>query len=223
VSRRRKASQPPSVVVGYIRVSTEEQGASGLGLEAQRSAIEAECDRRGWELVEVVADVASGKDFRRDGIAGLLKRCAAGQVGTLMVAKQDRLIRSLPDFGALMASSVRQGWSIVCLDLDVDTTTPAGKLMANVMGAINEFERDVIGLRTKEALAVKRAQGIRLGRPPLMPAELRGRIVAEREAGASFASIAEGLNRDGIPTAQGGAKWWPATVRYVTAGRAIAV
>lgn len=223
MSRRRKTSQPPSVVVGYIRVSTEEQGASGLGLEAQRSAIEAECHRRGWNLVEVVPDVASGKDFRRDGIAGLLKRCAAGEVGTVMVAKQDRLTRSLSDFARLMGESVRQGWSIVCLDLDVDTTTPAGEFMANVMASTNQFERRLIGQRTKDALAVKRAQGVRLGRPPLMPAELRGRILAEREAGASFASIAEGLNRDGIPTAQGGAKWWPATVRYVTAGRAIAV
>jgi DNA invertase Pin-like site-specific DNA recombinase len=140
-----------------------------------------------------------------------------------MVAKQDRLTRSLIDFARLMTDSVRQGWSVVCLDLDVDTTTPAGEFMANVMASANQFERRLIGQRTKDALAVKRAQGVRLGRPRLMPEELRARIVAEREAGASFASIAEGLNRDGIPTAQGGAQWWPATVRYVTAGRLVGV
>jgi DNA invertase Pin-like site-specific DNA recombinase len=90
-------------------------------------------------------------------------------------------------------------------------------MMANVMATFPQIERRLIGQRTRDALAVKRAQGHRLGRPRLIPEELRARIVAEREAGAPFASIAEGLNREGIPTAQGGAQWWPATVRYVTA------
>lgn len=224
MSRRRKASSPPSVVVGYVRVSTEEQGQSGLGLEAQRSAIADECVRRGWVLAEVISDAGySGSNVRRPGLAKLLARCAAGEVGTVVVAKQDRLTRSVVDFASLMAESVRQSWSIVCLDLAVDTTTPSGKFMANVMASVNEFERDVIGQRTKDALAVKRAQGVQLGRPQLMPDELRARIVAEREGGASFAAIAGRLNEEGIPTAQGGAKWWPATVRYVTDGRSVSV
>lgn len=70
MSRRRKSTPPAGLVVGYVRVSTDEQGRTRLGLEGQRAAIVAECERRGWQLVEVVEDVGySGKDFRRPGIA----------------------------------------------------------------------------------------------------------------------------------------------------------
>ena len=86
-------------VIGYVRVSTEEQGMSGAGLQAQRAAIIAECERRGWTLVEIAEDVGrSGKDLKRPGIRAALDMLAAGDASALVVAKLDRLSRSMLDF-----------------------------------------------------------------------------------------------------------------------------
>jgi len=98
----------------------------------------------------------------------------------------------------------------------VETTTPQGAAMAQVLAVFAELERRLIGERTKATLAVKDAQGVRLGRPPTLPAAVVERIVASKEAGATWSAIARVLNDDGVPTAQGGrCCWWPATVRYV--------
>ena len=105
----------------------------------------------------------------------------------------------------------------MALDCAVDTTTPAGEAMANVLATFSQFERRLIGQRTREALAAKRAQGVRLGRPPKVPPRVVSRISQEREAGRSLAAIADDLNHDAVPTAQGGRQWWPATVRAVLA------
>ena len=203
-------------VLGYVRVSTDEQRRSAAGLEAQRQAIFRECQRRGWELVEVVEDAGySARDLRRPGVQAAIAELARGKADALVVAKLDRLSRSMIDFTALMAKAQKQGWALVALDCAVDTTTPAGEAMANVLATFAQFERRLIGQRTREALAAKRAQGVRLGRPRTVPRKVRDRIARERRAGASLASIAEGLNRDGVPTGQGGRQWWPATVRSI--------
>src|SRR3979411_1822110 len=99
-------------VVGYVRVSTGEQGASGAGLEAQRAAIRAECDRRGWELARIEEDVLSGKSMNRPGLQAALEACRSGEVGGVVVAKLDRLSRSVIDFGNLLAEAKRDGWNI---------------------------------------------------------------------------------------------------------------
>jgi DNA invertase Pin-like site-specific DNA recombinase len=91
--------------------------------------------------------------------------------------------------------------------------------MAHVLAAIAQFERRLIGQRTKHALAVRRAQGVRLGRPSVLPAAVADRIVSERRAGRPLAVIAEGLRTDGVATAHGGATWWPSTVAKVLSGR----
>ncbi len=84
---------------GYVRVSTDEQGRSGLGLDAQQDAIVAECERRGWQLAEVVEDVGySGKSLNRPGIESALGKLKAGETDVLIVAKLDRLSRSIKDF-----------------------------------------------------------------------------------------------------------------------------
>jgi DNA invertase Pin-like site-specific DNA recombinase len=214
-SRRRQAEIDRTRVLGYVRVSTAEQAESGLGLDAQRSAIEAECARRGWTLVEVFEDAgASGRSTRnRDGLASALAGIEAGRGGTLMVSKLDRLSRSLVDFSSLMADAVARGWNLVALDLGIDLSTPAGEFMASVMASAAQWERRIIGQRTRDALAVKKAQGVKLGRPRTMPAVIRARIVTDRDAGAGWTAIAQQLNDEGVATAQGGAIWYPATVR----------
>ena len=87
--------------------------------------------------------------------------------------------------------------------------------MANVLATFAQFERRLISQRTKDALAAKRAQGVRLGRPRQLPQRVVKRIIREREQGKTLAAIAEGLNRDGVRTAQGGQRWYPSTVRAV--------
>ena len=201
--------------IAYARVSTDEQGKSGAGLAAQRSAIEAEAERRGWQLVDLIEDVASGKDLKRPGVGDALERMARGEADVLVVAKLDRLSRSLLDFAGVVDTAKRQGWSLVALDLGLDMSTPAGQLMANILGSFAEYERQLIGQRTKDGLAARRAAGVRLGRPVSLDPAIRARIRDERAAGRSFRAIAELLNAEGVPTAQGGSQWWPKTVRQV--------
>ena len=202
-------------IIGYVRVSTDEQADSGAGLAAQRAAIEAEAARRGWQLVAIHEDAgASGKSLNgRSGLTAALAAIEAGEASGLVVAKLDRLSRSLLDFAGLMERSQRKGWALVALDLGVDTSTPSGEMMASVLAIFAQFERRLIGQRTRDALAVKKAQGVQLGRPRTMPGTIRERIRHEREQGCSLTAIAAGLNADGIGTAQGGSRWYPSTVR----------
>lgn len=204
-------------VIGYVRVSTREQGESGLGMAAQRSAIEAECTRRGWVLERVYEDVASGKDTRREGLAAALAALRSGLVGAMVVAKLDRLSRSTRDFADLLETATAQRWALVVLDLGVDTATPSGQLVVNVIAALAQWERQMISTRTKEALAEAKDRGTRMGRPSLLTADVRARVAREHAAGTSLGAIAKALNADGVPTGQGGARWYPSTVRAVLA------
>lgn len=108
-----------------------------------------------------------------------------------------------------------KGWAIIALDLGVDTTTPAGEMMANVLATFSQFERRLIGQRTKDALAIERAEGVRLGRERQIPAVVVTRITTERADGRTLAAIAGMLNAEAVPTAGGGRCWYPSTVRCV--------
>lgn len=203
-------------MVGYVRVSTEEQADSGAGLAAQRSAIAAEVTRRGWQLVEIHQDAAaSGKSLSgRPGLQAALAAVEGGEADALVVAKLDRLSRSLLDFSAVMERSRRRGWALVALDLGVDTTTPSGEMMANVLAVFAQFERRLIGQRTKDALAQKRAAGVRLGRPPTVGDATVARILGLRRSGVTYAGIADRLATEGVPAGHGG-RWHAATVLRV--------
>jgi DNA invertase Pin-like site-specific DNA recombinase len=203
-------------VVAYLRVSTAEQQESGAGLEAQRAAIRAEAVRRNWSLVAIFEDTASGKTtVGREGLTLAVEAVERGEAAALVVAKLDRLSRSLIDFAALMERSRQRKWALVALDLGVDTTTPSGELMATILATFAQFERRLIGQRTRDALAVKRAQGVRLGRPPSLPANVRARIRAARAGGMTYRAIAELLNAEVVPTAHGGRAWHASTVAKI--------
>jgi DNA invertase Pin-like site-specific DNA recombinase len=205
--------------VGYVRVSTAEQADSGLGLAAQRQTIERACEAKGWTLVAIHEDAgASAKTMRRPGVEAAVAAVESGDAEAVVVAKLDRLSRSLVDFANVMERSRKAGWALVALDLGVDTSTPNGEMVASIMASFAQFERRLIGARTTEALAVKRARGERLGRARTMPDELVRRIKRMRSRGQTFQSIATTLNDEGVPTAQGGAQWYPATVRKVVLG-----
>jgi DNA invertase Pin-like site-specific DNA recombinase len=89
-----------------------------------------------------------------------------------------------------------------------------------VIASVAQWERRIIGERTREALAARKASGVRIGRPPTLPKEVVGRIRRERSRGRTLAAIADRLNEDGVATAQGGKRWYPATVRAVLQRRA---
>lgn len=198
-------------VIGYTRVSTDGQ-EDGAGLEAQAEAIRAEAARRGWS-VEIVQEIASGGKAvtQRPVLSEVLERLGAGDV--LVVAKGDRLARSLLVLAGLLEDSDRRGWSLVALDLGVDTSTPAGRLVIHTLGAAAEYERRMIGTRTREALAVKKAQGVRLGKPSRVSSDTRRRIRDTRAQGWTWQRIADALNRDGVTTGHGGTEWRPSSVR----------
>ena len=119
----------------------------------------------------------------------------------------------------LMETAADEGWPLYIADIDADLTTSNGRLIARMLAAISEDERDRIRERTKAALAAKKAAGVRLGRPSTLPAEVVARIVTDRASGVSFGKIAAALNADGVPTAQGGKRWYPATVKAVVSGQ----
>ncbi len=159
---------------------------------------------------------------KRPALAQALALVDGGQVDVLAVAKLDRLSRSVLDFAQLMVRAGRLGWGLVALDLGVDTTTASGRLVANVMVSVAEWERDIIGQRTREALAEKRAAGVRLGGPQLVPSGVVRRVVDEQRAGRSLRAIAAGLSADGVPTARGGAAWSASSVQSVLRSQAAA-
>src|SRR3954452_16098812 len=175
--------------IAYLRVSTDEQANSGAGIEAQRASILAEALRRGWEEADIrwIEDAGySGKDTRRPGLRLALEVLKRGESSGLVVAKMDRLSRSLLDFTQIMAAAQKQGWALIALDCPADSSTPTGEAMASILATFSQLERRLIGQRTREALAVKRSEGVRLGRPRSLSAEVVERVVREREAGRSL-------------------------------------
>lgn len=209
-------------VLAYTRVSTADQRDSGLGIAAQRATIAAEADRRGWTSVEWVTDAGySAKSMNRPGVSAALAALRAGEADVLVVARIDRLSRSMIDFATVMQAASTQGWAFVSLDLGVDTSSPNGRLMANLFAAFAEFEKELIRQRTREALAAAKARGVRLGRPRDIQAPLLARISAMRGNGLSLRQIAGTLNDEGVPTVRGGRCWHPATIRGLLASAAM--
>src|SRR5664280_942601 len=136
-----------SRTIAYLRCSTEEQADSRAGLDAQRAAILAEAQRRGWDEADVtfIEDAGfSGKNLDRPGIEAALDALRHRRATTLVVSKLDRLSRSLVDFAGLMDRASREHWALIALDLNVDTSTPAGEAMAAMLATFAQFELSLI-------------------------------------------------------------------------------
>jgi len=171
-------------------------------------------------LLEIVEEHngVSAKSLEREGIRHALAELDAGRADVLVVAKLDRLSRSLKDFAGLIERARAQGWLIVALDNEVDMTTPQGEAMAGVSAVFAQLERRLIGERTKAALAVKKAQGVRLGRPTSLSDETIQSMIEQSKAGWTLQRIADDLNTRGVPTSQGAPRWSPGSVRAVLHG-----
>jgi len=211
--------------VAYYRVSTARQGQSGLGLDAQREAVMRHV--RGGELVAEFTEIESGKRSDRPQIAAALAACRAHRA-TLVIAKLDRLARSVHFIAGLMESGV----DFVAVDMPL-----ANRLTVHILAAVAEHEAAMISARTKAALAAARARGVALGgaRRPLTPeaaqrgrrlgaaaraseaarraADLDGMVREIRSEGhVSLRAIAAQLSVRGVPTPTGRAVWRPAQV-----------
>jgi DNA invertase Pin-like site-specific DNA recombinase len=213
VSKRRETSATP-LMLGYTRVSTEEQANSGNGLEAQRAAINAEAARRGWTVEHYSDEGVSGKIVGPQ-LLEALQLLASGQADGLVVAKLDRLSRSIINAANMIEAAQKQGWSLVVLDMNLDLTTAAGRMMAGQLMLFAQYERELIGERTSVALAAKKARGERVGRPSMATPSVVRRIVMDRQAGLSFDRIARTLTAEGVLSPAGRPTWQPSTARRI--------
>jgi DNA invertase Pin-like site-specific DNA recombinase len=208
-------------VVAYLRVSTDEQVQSGLGLEAQRTAVQDEAARRGWSVAWEVDEGVSGKLRNRPALDRALGRLKAGDAQALVVAKMDRLGRSVIQASDVLETARRQKWDLIVLDLGMDLTTPHGKAMAQMLAVFAELEREMISARTKAALGAAKARGTRLGRPRRIAPALLSRIVAMHAAGSSHRTIAAVLTGERIPTPTGRDRWNPGSIGGYLASAAL--
>ena len=222
--------------ISYLRVSKDKQGRSGLGIEAQRTAVSNYLNGGRWTLVSEYIEVESGKRSDRPKLAEALAH-AKVIGGKLVIAKLDRLTRNVDLLRSLVSSDV----DLVFCDLPSVPPGPMGRFLLTQMAAVAELEVGLIGQRTKEALAAAKARGVKLGNPNGARA-LRGRQTGNAEAVAkikekaaqramglqgiiaglrrsgitSVRAIAEELNRQGITSARGGS-WHPTAVARVLA------
>lgn len=149
----------------YVRVSTEEQGKSGLGLEAQRQKALAYCQLHDYEVVDVVEDAgASGKSLDRPGMARVLQAVERREVEVVVVAKLDRATRSVRDLGEVLERFNRSKVALASVSEHLDTSTAAGRMVVGMLGVIAQWERETIVERITDAMGVKRRRGERVSR-----------------------------------------------------------
>lgn len=215
--------------IAYYRVSTDGQGRSGLGLEAQRATVERFLGGRGvieHEYVEIETGKGRNALAKRPQLAAAIAKCRKSKA-KLLVAKLDRLARDVRFFLELLDSGV----AVAFADMP-ETAGPMGRFLLTTMAAVAELEAGMISERTKAALAAAQARGTRLGNPLIHAdakafaeareavfrakyldgIDLATEIRAVREAGVTgYRGIADALNARGVPTPRGG-RWHPASV-----------
>jgi DNA invertase Pin-like site-specific DNA recombinase len=200
-------------------VSTEKQADFGVSLEAQSEKVRAMAVVQGAALAEIIVDAGeSAKSLHRPGMAHLLALVDTGAVDTVIIAKLDRLTRSVADLAELLKRFERRGVSLVSVADSLDTRSAAGRLVLNIMVSVSQWEREAIGERTRDAMHHKRANGERVGTVPLGyrvaadgshleadPAEqgILARIRELKTAGYTTRQIADELNRRGFTTRRG--------------------
>ena len=200
-------------LIGYSRVSTAEQVSEGVSLEMQAKKIEAYCLVKDWQLSAVITEAGqSAKSLNRPGMARLLAMVDAGEVSTVIVYKLERLTRSVADLDRLVKVFEKKNVALVSLQESLDATTATGRLMMNLLASVSQWEREVIGEQTKDALQELKAQGKKLGRSGYDDQEMIGYLKTEYGQGRSYHDLAAELNIRGIQTARGGV-WAAATVR----------
>jgi len=217
-------------------VSTEDQAREGISLEAQREKARQYCQLYDLDLVAVEVDAgASGKTTDRYGLRSALAMLEAGEADGLLVVKLDRLTRSVKDLAMLLETYFASGqWDLLSVSENIDTTTAAGRLVLNVLVSVGQWEREIIGERTSEAMAHLISKGVKVGRPGLgweyaeetdhdghriirkdrSEAATVRMILRLRKQGLPLRAIADQLEAKGRKTKRGG-RWQSETVRKV--------
>ena len=206
--------------IGYVRVSTKDQGQNGYGLDAQRDAIESYCAANDLELITIIPDVMSGrKTSKLYGRAAAVAAIRAGLADVLVLKDFDRATRDARDGLGLMQAAKDEGWRV--LTTKGDDTDAIGQFELTVKLAFAQEERDRISERTKAGLDRARRHGTKSGRPigrrSEIPPEVVEVIVGHSRAGLGAKAIAKLLEADGIPSPSGGVAWHYSTVRGVIA------
>jgi site-specific DNA recombinase len=151
-------------VIGYARVSTDKQADRGVSLNAQTEKIRAMVVVHSAELADIIVEAGeSAKSLNRPGMQRLLALIDSGEVQTVIVAKLDRLTRSVKDLCELLERLERRGVALISVAESLDTGSAAGRLVLNIMTAVSQWEREAIGERTRDALSHKRSNGERIG------------------------------------------------------------
>jgi DNA invertase Pin-like site-specific DNA recombinase len=201
-------------VIGYVRVGPRERRSTRPSRTTQRRTIQAECARRGWQIVRFEEDVRSGRSLRRPGLHAALDGCRAHEADGIVVAQLDRLTYSVEDLAFLMHRAVQDGFTIVAPDLDVDLGTESGAHLAKVLSVASGWQPRGVGRRAMLALEHRR-DGDGPGRPSSTPPVLADRIRGMRADGATLQAICDTLNAEGIPTPRGGTQWRPTSLRAI--------
>jgi DNA invertase Pin-like site-specific DNA recombinase len=203
--------------IGYVRVSTDKQGIS---LEAQAEKIKAMALVQGTELMDIIVESESAKSLNRPGMAKLLAAVDKGKVQAIIVAKSDRLTRSVKDLCELLERFERRGVALVSVAESLDTGSATGRLVLNIMAAVSQWEREAIGERTRDALRHKRTNGERVGniqfgyrlcadRRHVEPDPGEQAVLTEiqnlRQSGQTLRGIAAALNHRALRTRRGSA------------------
>ena len=153
--------------IGYVRVSTDKQADRGVSLEAQAEKIRAMAVVHGAELLDIIVDGGeSARSLNRPGMARLLTLVEAGEVEAVIIAKLDRLTRSVKDLCTLLERFTRRGVTLISVAESLDTGSAAGRLVLNIMTAVSQWEREAIGERTRDAMHHKQSKGERVGNIP---------------------------------------------------------
>jgi site-specific DNA recombinase len=217
--------------VAYLRVSTEDQAARGVSLEAQRAKIAAYAGLYDLELVAVVEDAGlSARTLDRPGLQRALTMLARGEAQALIVLKLDRLTRSVRDLGELLEGPFARA-ALLSVGEQIDTRTAAGRLVLNVLASVAQWERETIGERTATAMAHKKTKGERVGAVPygyglgadghaLVPVAAEQAVIAEarrlKASGLALRAIAAELERAGM-VARNGRRFEAAQVQRMVA------
>jgi DNA invertase Pin-like site-specific DNA recombinase len=205
--------------IGYVRVSTDKQADHGVSLEAQEAKIRAMATVQGTAIIELIVDGGeSAKDLKRPGMDRLLTLVDEGKVDAVIIAKLDRLTRSVKDLAELLERFQRRGVSLVSVAESLDTGSAAGRLVINIMTAVSQWEREAIGERTRDAMQHKRSNGKCVGNlaygyrlsadgehvePEPSEQAALAQIRSLRQQGRSLRAIAAALNGQALRTRRG--------------------
>lgn len=204
--------------LGYVDLGSEAVVRTP-GAQLQAKAIEMACVRSGLGLCEMVGDrpAAGSRDGDRPGLHHALGRVVSGEVRTLVVARLDCLGGSAAALGSVLEWFDVNGARLLTADLQLDTGTPAGRVVTRALVAAGDLERQKLQACTRRGLAAARRNGGRAGRPAVADRpELRAHILELRARGMTLKAIADRLNREGVPTLRGGAQWRPSSVQAAT-------